>query len=59
MNLELILFLQFVNKEKIIKFRVRGTKRDLSQDASEEELCVVMRTTIARFDGSDIQVYTS
>lgn len=46
---------QFVNNEKIIKFRVRGTKRDLSQDAPEEELCVVMHTTIARFDGSGIQ----
>ncbi|KAI5662378.1 hypothetical protein M9H77_21701 [Catharanthus roseus] len=46
---------QLVNNGKIIKFRVRGTKRDLVQDTSQEEFCVVLRTTIARFDGSDIQ----
>ncbi|KAL3508767.1 hypothetical protein ACH5RR_028168 [Cinchona calisaya] len=46
---------QLVNNGNIIKLRVRGTKKDLAEDASSEEVCVVMRTTIARFDGSDIQ----
>lgn len=41
---------------RIIKLRVRGTKRNLSQDASSEEFCVVMPGVIARFDVSDIQV---
>lgn len=46
---------QIVNTGRIIKLRVRGTKRDLTQDASSEEICVVMPGVIARFDGSDIQ----
>lgn len=46
---------QLVNNAKIIKLRVRGTNKDLSEDVSSEEVCVVMRATIARFDGSDIQ----
>ncbi|CAM8889523.1 unnamed protein product [Rhodiola kirilowii] len=40
---------------RIIKIRVRGTKRDLQHDMSSEEVCVVMSGVIARFDGSDIQ----
>lgn len=53
-----IFVFQLVNTEKIIKLRVRGTKKELEleEDASSDEVCVVMRTTIARFDGSDIQV---
>lgn len=51
-----IFVLQLVNTEKIMKLRVRGTKKELEEDASSDEVCVVMRTTIARFDGSDIQV---
>ncbi|KAL7000578.1 hypothetical protein U1Q18_001729 [Sarracenia purpurea var. burkii] len=46
---------QIVNPGRIIKLRVRGTKRDLTEDASSEEICVVMAGVIARFDGSDIQ----
>nr|XP_027064178.1 rab3 GTPase-activating protein non-catalytic subunit-like isoform X1 [Coffea arabica] len=46
---------QLVNNAKIIKLRVRGTNKDLSEDTSSEEVCVVMRATVARFDGSDIQ----
>uniref|UniRef100_A0A7N0TDT1 Rab3-GAP regulatory subunit N-terminal domain-containing protein n=1 Tax=Kalanchoe fedtschenkoi TaxID=63787 RepID=A0A7N0TDT1_KALFE len=40
---------------RIIKLRVRGTKRDLQHDTSSEEVCVVLPGVIARFDGSDIQ----
>ena len=48
-----------MNNAKIIKLRVRGTNKDLSEDTSSEEVCVVMRATVARFDGSDIQVYAN
>lgn len=41
---------------RIVKLRVRGTKRDLRDDASVEEFCVVMPGVIARFDVSDIKV---
>lgn len=41
---------------QIIKLRVRGTKKDLMQDISSEDVCVVMPGVIARFDGSDIRV---
>ncbi|KAF3660065.1 hypothetical protein FXO38_12326 [Capsicum annuum] len=44
-----------VSPEKILRLRVRDTKRALTQDASSEEVCVVMSGVIARFDGSDIQ----
>ncbi|WMV39653.1 hypothetical protein MTR67_033038 [Solanum verrucosum] len=46
---------QIVSPGKILRLRVRDTKRDLTQDASSEEVCVVMSGVIARFDGSDIQ----
>ncbi|KAA8524003.1 hypothetical protein F0562_010566 [Nyssa sinensis] len=46
---------QIVNPGRVLKLRVRGTKRDLTQDSSSEEVCVVMPGVIARFDGSDIQ----
>lgn len=49
--------LQLVYSGRILKLRVRGTKKDLTQDTSSEEVCVVMSGVIARFDGSDIQVY--
>ncbi|GAA0153880.1 G-protein modulator [Lithospermum erythrorhizon] len=51
----LLIHKQIVNNGRILKLRVRETKRDLSEDASPEELCVVMPTAIARFDGSDIK----
>lgn len=41
---------------RIIKLRVRGTKRDLIEDTSSEEVCVVMPGVIARFCGSEVQV---
>ncbi|KAA8524002.1 hypothetical protein F0562_010567 [Nyssa sinensis] len=44
-----------VNPGRILKLRVCGTKRDLTQNSSSEEVCVVMPGVIARFDGSDIQ----
>nr|GLL16532.1 rab3 GTPase-activating protein non-catalytic subunit [Ipomoea trifida] len=46
---------QLVNPAKILKLRVRGTKRDQMQNASLEEVCVVMPGAVARFEGSDIQ----
>lgn len=46
---------QIVSPGKILRLRVRGTKRDLTHDASSEEVCVVMSGVVARFDGSDIQ----
>lgn len=52
------MFLQIVYPGRILKLRVRGTKRDLKEDTSSEEVCIVLAGVIARFDGSDIQVYT-
>lgn len=46
---------QIVSPGRILKLRVRGTNKDLIQDASSEEICAVMPGAIARFDGSDIQ----
>ncbi|XP_031377028.1 rab3 GTPase-activating protein non-catalytic subunit [Punica granatum] len=46
---------QIIHTTRILRLRVRGTKRDLAQDALAEEVCVVMPGVIARFDGSDIQ----
>ncbi|CAL9016976.1 unnamed protein product [Prunus brigantina] len=46
---------QMVYPARIIRLRVRGTKRDLSHETSSEEVCVVMPGIVARFDGSDIQ----
>ncbi|KAJ9671443.1 hypothetical protein PVL29_025247 [Vitis rotundifolia] len=46
---------QMINPGQILKFRVRGTKRDLTQGSSSEEVCVVMPGVIARFDGADLQ----
>ncbi|EOY20408.1 Rab3 GTPase-activating protein non-catalytic subunit isoform 1 [Theobroma cacao] len=46
---------QMVYPGRIVKLRVRGTKKDLTQDISSEEVCVVIPGVIARFDGSDIQ----
>lgn len=49
-------FLQMINPVRILKFRVRGTKRDLTQGSSSEEVSVIMPGAIARFDGADLQV---
>ncbi|KAB2616004.1 rab3 GTPase-activating protein non-catalytic subunit [Pyrus ussuriensis x Pyrus communis] len=46
---------QMVYPVRIIRLRVRGTKRDLTHETSSEEVCVVMPGIVARFDGSDIQ----
>ncbi|KAJ9551467.1 hypothetical protein OSB04_015512 [Centaurea solstitialis] len=47
---------QLVYPGRILRLRVRGTKRDITEDTSSfEEVCVVMPGIIARFDGSDIQ----
>ncbi|XP_028056499.1 rab3 GTPase-activating protein non-catalytic subunit-like [Camellia sinensis] len=46
---------QIVNPGRILKLRVRGTKRDLTEDTSSAEICVVMPGVVARFDGSEIQ----
>ncbi|KAG9146140.1 hypothetical protein Leryth_015929 [Lithospermum erythrorhizon] len=46
---------QIVYTGKILKFRVRETKGDLTQDISSEEVCAVFSGSIARFDGSDIK----
>uniref|UniRef100_A0A2P2JIC8 Rab3 GTPase-activating protein non-catalytic subunit n=1 Tax=Rhizophora mucronata TaxID=61149 RepID=A0A2P2JIC8_RHIMU len=46
---------QMVCPGRIIKLRVRGTKKDLTQDSYSEEVSAVMPGVIARFDGSDIQ----
>lgn len=50
------MYLQMVHPSRILKIRVRGTKKDLMQETSSEEICVVLRGIIARFDGSNIQV---
>ncbi|XP_026407461.1 rab3 GTPase-activating protein non-catalytic subunit-like [Papaver somniferum] len=45
---------QMIYPGRILRLRVRSTKSLLSEDASSEELCVVMSGVIARFDGSDL-----
>ncbi|GLU18068.1 hypothetical protein SLE2022_343890 [Rubroshorea leprosula] len=46
---------QMVYPARILKLRVRGTKREMTQEtSSSEEVSVVMAGVIARFDGSDI-----
>ncbi|RZC57691.1 hypothetical protein C5167_004993 [Papaver somniferum] len=45
---------QMIYPGRILRLRVRSTKSLLSEDASSEELCVVMSDVIARFDGSDL-----
>ncbi|KAM7251311.1 hypothetical protein ACFE04_023194 [Oxalis oulophora] len=46
---------QRVHHGRILKLRVRGTKKDRAQEMSSEEVCVVMPAVIARFDGYNIQ----
>ncbi|MED6121590.1 hypothetical protein PIB30_031571 [Stylosanthes scabra] len=46
---------QMIYTGRVLKLRVRGTKKDLIQDTSSEEFCVVMPGVVARIDGSDIQ----
>ncbi|KAI3703906.1 hypothetical protein L1987_74102 [Smallanthus sonchifolius] len=47
---------QLVYPGRILRLRVRGTKREITEDtSSSEEVCVVIPDIIARFDGSDIQ----
>lgn len=48
--------LQLVHPSRILKLRVRGTKKDLMQETSSEEISIVLPGIIARFDGSNIQV---
>lgn len=51
------MLLQLVYPGRILRLRVRGTNRDITEDTSSfEEVCVVIPGIIARFDGSDIQV---
>ncbi|XP_024032381.1 uncharacterized protein LOC112094909, partial [Morus notabilis] len=45
----------FIYPGRVLKLRVRGTKRDLIEETSSEEVCVVMPGVIARFYGSEIQ----
>ncbi|KAK7313146.1 hypothetical protein VNO77_37602 [Canavalia gladiata] len=46
---------QMIYPGRVLKLRVRGTKKDLIQDTSSEEFGLIMPGVIARFDGSDIQ----
>ncbi|KAG4968275.1 hypothetical protein AAZX31_12G145500 [Glycine max] len=46
---------QMIYPSRVLKLRVRGTKKDLIQDTSSEEFCLIMSGVIAHFDGSDIQ----
>ncbi|KDP34770.1 hypothetical protein JCGZ_10550 [Jatropha curcas] len=47
---------QMVYTRRILKIRVRGTKKDLTQQtSSSEEISIVIPGVIARFDGSDFQ----
>lgn len=46
---------QMIYPGRVLKLRVRGTKKDLIQDSSSEEFCLIMPGVIARFDSSDIQ----
>nr|GFA96523.1 Rab3 GTPase-activating protein non-catalytic subunit [Tanacetum cinerariifolium] len=48
--------IQLVYPGRILRLRVRGTNRDITEDTSSfEEVCVVIPGIVARFDGSDIQ----
>ncbi|CAE5967324.1 unnamed protein product [Arabidopsis arenosa] len=51
----LVTLLPMVHPSRILKIRVRGTKKDLMQETSSEEICIVLPGIIARFDGSNIQ----
>jgi hypothetical protein len=55
MNYLFCMCLQIVHQSRILKIRVRGTKKDLMQETSSEEICIVLPGVIARFDGSNIQ----
>lgn len=48
---------QMIYPGRVLKLRVRGTKKDLIQDnsSSSEEFCLIMSGVIARFDGSVVQ----
>ncbi|KAK7257153.1 hypothetical protein RIF29_30921 [Crotalaria pallida] len=46
---------QMIYPARVLKLRVQGVKKDLIQDTSSEEFCVIMPGVIARFEGSDIQ----
>ncbi|KAE9620796.1 hypothetical protein Lal_00019655 [Lupinus albus] len=46
---------QMIYPGRVLKLRVRGVKKDLIQDTSSEEFCVIMPGVVARFDASDIQ----
>ncbi|KAF5730701.1 rab3 GTPase-activating protein non-catalytic subunit isoform X1 [Tripterygium wilfordii] len=46
---------QLIHPGQILKIRVRGTNRDLTQESSSEEVCIVFAGVIARLDGSDIK----
>ncbi|XP_065861957.1 uncharacterized protein [Euphorbia lathyris] len=48
---------QMIYPGRIFKIRIRGTKKDLTENASSssEEICVVMPGVVARLDGSDFQ----
>ncbi|KAI5396694.1 hypothetical protein KIW84_062785 [Lathyrus oleraceus] len=40
---------------QVLKLRVRGTKKDLIQDSSSEDFCLIMPGVIAHCDGSVVQ----
>ncbi|OVA14398.1 Rab3-GAP regulatory subunit [Macleaya cordata] len=46
---------QMIHPGRILRLHVRATRSSLAQDASSEELCVVMPGVIARVDGSDLR----
>lgn len=46
---------QLIYPARIMRLRVRGRKKHIAQDISNEEVCIVMDGVLARFDGSDLQ----
>ncbi|GKC06442.1 Rab3 GTPase-activating protein non-catalytic subunit, partial [Tanacetum coccineum] len=55
-NSDCLRILELVYPGRILRLRVRGTNRDITEDTSSfEEVCVVIPGIVARFDGSDIQ----
>ncbi|XP_077252218.1 rab3 GTPase-activating protein non-catalytic subunit [Tasmannia lanceolata] len=46
---------QMIHPGRIIRLQARGFKHRFTQDASSEEVCIVMPGVIARFEGSVIQ----
>lgn len=53
-----LVHMQMIHPGRIQGLRVRGSKGNFTQETSSQEVSAIMPGVIARFDGSDIQVYS-